>query len=253
MTMVDPRTKHSREVTVAVRDCLPDDVALFDAAIPVSVKLKESARAGRSIFELEPNGRPAQAYAEFAGEVERFLIERGNRRPGTAAESPSQSRPETKPARPAEPVRSPKDVAPEASTKEAGRSPERGALPPIGAVEEPEVTGVEGTSPARPTTQDADNALIGSGKGPTHFCPKLGTEANPRQHLPMVSHEHRCFADQTPLEISNYAQRLYCLTDRYGTCGRFLRAQMNAQAPASEPATGFLARVRSALNRSPAG
>lgn len=253
MTMVDPRTKHSREVTSAVRDCLPGDVELFDAAIPVSVKLKESARAGRSIFDVDPGGRPSQAYAEFAQEVERYL---GAKRGGTSA---AASRPST----------APRVEARETHLAEATPSVVENVSPPVSRVRDAELPlerlvslsalpGHDETSGAsdsvtpaepRPNGQGADNALIGSGKGPAIVCPRLGTEANPRERLPMVSHEHRCYADQTPLEISNYAQRLYCLTDRYGTCGRYLRAQMNAQAGTTEPATGFLARVRNALGR----
>lgn len=253
MTMVDPRTKHSREVTSAVRDCLPSDVELFDAAIPVSVKLKESARAGRSIYDVDPGGRPAQAYAEFSEEVERYLGAKQSSGSSASVRPIVVPRVETREVHPAE-VTPPVDAYPASPSRTREIEPPLERLINLSAASGDDEKSPESDPPAPPAEprsagQGADNALIGSGKGPTIFCPKLGTEANPRERLPMVSHEHRCYADQTPLEISNYAQRLYCLTDRYGTCGRYLRAQMNAQAGSAEPATGFLARVRNALGR----
>src|SRR5262249_44410729 len=78
------------------------------------------------------------------------------------------------------------------------------------------------------TAGEADGALLAIGRRQADVCPKLGIVGDPSCHLGSVSTEHRCFADDEQLEISAYAQRLYCLTDRYGTCGRFLRAQMRA-------------------------
>lgn len=258
MTMVDPRTKHSREVTSAVRESLPEGVNVFDAAIPVSVKLKESARAGRSIFEIDSHGRAAQAYAEFASEVEQHLG-----KPGTSF-SAQGVRDFLDDYRRADASQSDGHL-PEGSDGprsnghgngrgEGSRGLERTVNLVPGSADGPDgkppERGGRDERDARPAASaGADNALIGSGRQPIHVCPKLGIETNSREHLPTVSHEHRCFADQTPLEISNYAQRLYCLTDRYGTCGRFLRAQMSAQTVNQEQTGGFLARVRNALNR----
>lgn len=263
MTMVDPRTKHSREVTSAVRESLPEGVHVFDAAIPVSVKLKESARAGRSIFEIDSHGRAAQAYGEFAAEVEQHLG-----KPGTSfsAQGVRDFLDDYRRADAGQAdARSPDGSDGSRSNGhangngrgEAARGLERTVTLVPASADTSEGKSVDGSigdeKDAQPgSSVGADNALIGSGRHPVHVCPKLGIETNSREHLPTVSHEHRCFADQTPLEISNYAQRLYCLTDRYGTCGRYLRAQMSAQTVNQEQTGGFLARVRNALNR-PAG
>ncbi len=73
LTMVDGRTRHSREVVAAVRETLPGQVPVFDTQIPVDVRLKDSARAGISVLGYDPTGRAAMAYRELAVEVGRLL------------------------------------------------------------------------------------------------------------------------------------------------------------------------------------
>lgn len=73
LTMVDGRTRHSREVVAAVRETLPGQVPVFDTQIPVDVRLKDSARAGISVLGYDPTGRASMAYRELAVEVGRML------------------------------------------------------------------------------------------------------------------------------------------------------------------------------------
>src|SRR6185437_9875161 len=73
LTMVDGRTRHSREVVSAVRETLPGQVPVFDTQIPVDVRLKDSARAGISVLGYDPTGRASMAYRELAVEVGRML------------------------------------------------------------------------------------------------------------------------------------------------------------------------------------
>jgi chromosome partitioning protein len=73
LTMVDVRTRHSREVVAAVRETLPGQVPVFETQIPVDVKLKDSSRAGISVLRYDSISRSAQAYRSLAIEVGRLL------------------------------------------------------------------------------------------------------------------------------------------------------------------------------------
>src|SRR5579884_3637543 len=73
LTMVDVRTRHSREVMAAVREISPGHVPVFDTCIPIDVKLKDSTRAGVSVLRYDPLARSAQAYRALGAEVERLL------------------------------------------------------------------------------------------------------------------------------------------------------------------------------------
>ncbi len=73
LTMVDFRTRHSREVMAAVREISPGRVPVFDTCIPVDVKLKDSTRAGISVLQYDPLARSAQAYRALGAEVGRLL------------------------------------------------------------------------------------------------------------------------------------------------------------------------------------
>ena len=65
LTMVDARTRHSREVVSAVRESLPGRVHVFETQIPEHVRLKDSAKAGVSIFTFDPNGQRFTYYATY--------------------------------------------------------------------------------------------------------------------------------------------------------------------------------------------
>jgi chromosome partitioning protein len=264
LTMVDARTRHSREVVSAVRESLPGRVHVFETQIPEHVRLKDSAKAGVSIFTFDPGGKAALAYQGLATEIEprlgqpasmmtadgvKGLLGDAHAQPTGAATNGSHP-PDHGPAdtsdllRPSEP-RSPGAATDGPTGQEAPDPIANGAATPrIPLTLSPR---------AMLTAGEADGALLTNGRRQADVCPKLGIVGDPSCHLGSVSTEHRCFADDEQLEISAYAQRLYCLTDRYGTCGRFLRAQMRAQAAQRDQPQSLMARVRNVLSRSSSG
>jgi chromosome partitioning protein len=70
LTMVDVRTRHSREVVETLHATLQGKVRVFEAVVRVHVGLKDSAKAGGTIFEYAPDSRSAEAYRLLAQEVE---------------------------------------------------------------------------------------------------------------------------------------------------------------------------------------
>jgi len=90
LTMVDPRTKLSDQVSAEVRRHFADLV--FKAEIPRSVRLAEAPSYGQPVSAYAPSSRGAAAYADLAVEVaERFGL-----RPhleGAPAGSPDRSGP----------------------------------------------------------------------------------------------------------------------------------------------------------------
>jgi len=72
MTMFDGRTLLSRQVVDEVAKFFPDQI--YHTMIPRTIRIGEAPSHGRSIFEHDPNGFGAQAYAALAGE---FLARHG--------------------------------------------------------------------------------------------------------------------------------------------------------------------------------
>ena len=69
MTMVDSRTRLSREVIDTIRSNFGMRVKIFDTQIPVGVRAAEASKAGQSIFRYDPDSKPAKAYTQFTKEV----------------------------------------------------------------------------------------------------------------------------------------------------------------------------------------
>lgn len=88
LTMVDVRTRHSREVVETLRATLAGKVRVFDAVIRVHVGLKDSTKAGGTIFEYAPDSRSAEAYRLLAREVEEITA------PAIRSEEPATARPD---------------------------------------------------------------------------------------------------------------------------------------------------------------
>lgn len=63
------RTVHAREVLERTRAELAGTVRVFDAVIPESVRFREAAALGKTIFEHAPDSRGAAAYQQLAEEV----------------------------------------------------------------------------------------------------------------------------------------------------------------------------------------
>ena len=76
MTMVDMRTKLSRQVVDEVRQHLPDQI--FKTVIPRTVRLSEAPSFGQTIFTYDNLSPGASAYRALAAEViERFALSKG--------------------------------------------------------------------------------------------------------------------------------------------------------------------------------
>ena len=69
MTMVDSRTRLSREVIDTIRSNFGMRVKIFDTQIPVGVRAAEASKAGKSVFKDDPDSKPAKAYMELTKEV----------------------------------------------------------------------------------------------------------------------------------------------------------------------------------------
>ncbi len=69
LTMTNPRTLHSREVTEVTHQAFGRQVRIFKATIPTSVRFKEAPVAGESIVTYAPKSEGAEAYRQLAAEV----------------------------------------------------------------------------------------------------------------------------------------------------------------------------------------
>lgn len=69
MTMVMPRTNISKEVTALVRSAYGQNIKVFDAQIPHSIREVEATAEGKSIFAYDKGGKVAAAYEQFGKEV----------------------------------------------------------------------------------------------------------------------------------------------------------------------------------------
>ena len=69
LTMYDHRLKFHRETLEIVSTTYSEYFKIFDTKIPISVRVTETQAQGRSIFDLDPNGKIAEAYAAFAKEL----------------------------------------------------------------------------------------------------------------------------------------------------------------------------------------
>lgn len=69
MTMVMPRTNISKEVTALVKSAYGQNIKVFDAQIPHSIRAVEATAGGKSIFSYDKSGKIAVAYEQFGKEV----------------------------------------------------------------------------------------------------------------------------------------------------------------------------------------
>ena len=69
MTMVMPRTNISKEVTALVKSAYGQNIKVFDAQIPHSIRAVEATAEGKSIFSYDKSGKVAAAYEQFGKEV----------------------------------------------------------------------------------------------------------------------------------------------------------------------------------------
>jgi len=68
-TMVDNRTNNAKAIISSMRSTVGDNIRVFQAEIPRSVRAAEAAQEGKSIYAYDKNGRVAEAYAALTKEV----------------------------------------------------------------------------------------------------------------------------------------------------------------------------------------
>lgn len=79
LTMVDSRTNNARDVIEALRGGVGQNICIFDAEIPHSVRAAECSQRGVSIFTHDAGGKVAEAYRTLTKEVEALGRETKNR------------------------------------------------------------------------------------------------------------------------------------------------------------------------------
>lgn len=248
LTMVDGRTKHSRDIVQLVRENLPGQVPVFKTEIPVDVKLKESSRAGRTVLQLDPRTRGARAYRELANEVA-VLVPAAK----LATASVQNVTIELKPPTPAN-----------------GSVPETGSIAPLAPPPVPTANEVSrnhspvshGLAETIPHVKASAKKIETNGKTaatatPARIqgvCPYLGLLNDPGAHGPHPNPDHRCFTASPALQIEGREQYITCLTVQHTSCDRFFRATLNSVVPpatASGPdsSASILSRLRKFVRR----
>ena len=69
ISMVDGRTRFSKDVIELLKDTYGSAVNIFNITIPKSVRVEESTAEGISIYKHDPNGKVAIAYENLTKEV----------------------------------------------------------------------------------------------------------------------------------------------------------------------------------------
>ena len=69
LTMVDRRANITKDIISMIEQAYGESINIFKDPIPHSVRVVETSTTGKSIFEHEPNGKVAAAYASLAKEV----------------------------------------------------------------------------------------------------------------------------------------------------------------------------------------
>ena len=72
LTMVDHRTNYAKEISALIRATYADQIKVFAADIPLSVRAAEISAEGKSIYAYDPKGKAAAAYRELTKEVLRI-------------------------------------------------------------------------------------------------------------------------------------------------------------------------------------
>ncbi len=248
LTMVDGRTKHSREIVQLVRENLPGQVPVFKTEIPIDVKLKESSRVGKSVLQLDPRTRGARAYRELANEVAVLLP---TARIG-AAPVQTEGPPPAPPAPDNRPIPDLASTPPPAPPPTPTPSVVTPSHPPAS-------NGLVGSAPKvqPPAKKIETNGKQKQAQAPPRLpgvCPYLGLISDPRAHSPHQDPDHRCFVANPPLQIGGREQHITCLTVQHTSCDRFFRANLNSVAPpvaadGPDATTSLLSRLRKIVRR----
>ena len=70
LTLVDERTNLSKETKLALQENYGSVIKIYNTKIPSAVKVAESTKVGQSIFSYDKRSKVADAYLNFAREVE---------------------------------------------------------------------------------------------------------------------------------------------------------------------------------------
>ena len=69
IAMADMRTTYSQEIVELLRSTYGDQLRIFDAIIPRSLRAAETSAEGKSIFLHDPSGKVSAAYEALTMEV----------------------------------------------------------------------------------------------------------------------------------------------------------------------------------------
>lgn len=69
LTMVNTRTKYSREIIALLQEQYGEEIRIFESIIPASTRVIETSSTGKSIYEFDPKGKVSKAYREFVAEL----------------------------------------------------------------------------------------------------------------------------------------------------------------------------------------
>ena len=69
LTVVDYRTNYAKDITAKLRETYGSRIAIFETAIPMSVKAAETSAEGVSIYSHCPKSKVAEAYRNLTQEV----------------------------------------------------------------------------------------------------------------------------------------------------------------------------------------
>lgn len=69
VTMMDKRPNFTKDLVSRLREAYGDQIKVFDAEIPTSIRMTESGAYGKSIFAYDPKGKVAAAYEQLTKEV----------------------------------------------------------------------------------------------------------------------------------------------------------------------------------------
>ncbi|SEK95557.1 MULTISPECIES: ParA family protein [unclassified Butyrivibrio] len=65
LTMVDNRTNYAKEIVAEVNEVYGKSIPVFPITIPLSIRASETSAMSKSIFEYDPKGKVASAYASL--------------------------------------------------------------------------------------------------------------------------------------------------------------------------------------------
>lgn len=81
LTMVDKRTTLSAEIRYAIQESYGSHVKISNIQIPQAIKVARSSSQGKSIFAYDKNNKVAEAYLQFAKEIDENGKERKQNSP----------------------------------------------------------------------------------------------------------------------------------------------------------------------------